>query len=125
MIAPLLGKVHVAPEVSVPVAALIAAALCLYAAQLARSGVPASRRWIRGVSLGLMTLTLGLMLTGLSFVDSAVDKKDYVYTWTLALIALILVLCTAAADFVNSMRLISVELDEEQAALRQRVAERS
>ena len=116
-----LAAVHVDPRLTVTAALVAAGLLVAYWLRLGRAAVPPARRRVRRVSIVLMFVTMPGLVRGLSFVDPALTPREYVVTWSVALIMVLLTLFTALLDgLVTFRRLRSVErreLDDAAASL--------
>lgn len=99
----ILASMHVAAMVAVPMAIAAGLVLVWYWFRMGASAVPPSRRRIRRVSVVLMLASLPMFLRGLSFLDPTVQPREYLLTWMIALLMLLLILITAIADVVNNM----------------------
>ena len=99
--------VHVSPILTVPLAALVAAALFLYARRLGGRATPPSRRLIRAISVALMWAFLLAIVRGTSFLDPTAppDQLAYIETWTAAIFLVLGVAACAVLDFANNLRL--------------------
>lgn len=100
-----LAAIHIPPVYSLAVAAMVLGWITWYWIRLGQEHVPTSRRTIRRISLAVMTLTLIPLVRGASFVDRAVEPREYVVTWTVALLLILAVIACAALDAINSLRL--------------------
>jgi hypothetical protein len=101
----LLGAVHLPPLISVSMASAIGAWIVWYWFRLGSANVPRSRRRIRRYSLFAIGVSLMFFVRGLSFVDRAVDPRNYIITWSLALLMAAIVIVIAMLDAMNNLRL--------------------
>ena len=100
-----LAAVHLPAGVSVPVAVAVAAAIAWYWRTLAAAHVPESRRRIRRASAAVMLMGLPLLVVALSFADDQTAPTLYLVAWLLVLFTVAVVVLTAGADVVNTLRL--------------------
>jgi C4-dicarboxylate-specific signal transduction histidine kinase len=96
---------HLSAFVTVPLAIVIGLGLAWYWMRLGNSEVPASRRRIRRTSVVFMLTSLPMFVRGLSILESKTKPREYVLTWTMAMLMVALVMITAAIDAANNMRL--------------------
>jgi ABC-type Fe3+ transport system permease subunit len=109
----MIGQVFVDPRFSLPAALLVAAVLVAYWIRLGREDVPESRRRVRRISLFFMLLSLPAFVRGLSYLNPQQHPTDFILTWTVATMLLLLVIGTALADAVVSLRLHRTEFERE------------
>lgn len=108
----MLAAVHVHPVVSMLLACVVCAILVWYWHRLGGDEVPESRRRIRRASLVVMFASLPVMVRALSFVDEQ-TPVDYIVSWAMILVLLLLVVLTAFIDLWNNVRLRQIALEEE------------
>lgn len=101
----LLASVHLPPAVSIPMALAAAAWIVWYWFRFGRNDVPPSRRKIRRTSIIIMLVSLPMFVRALSFVDPQVQQREYIRTWMLAMLVLLMVMATAGIDALNNLRL--------------------
>lgn len=100
-----LADVHLAPLFTVPPSLLAALVLLWLWMRVSRAEVPAGRRRVRRVSIALMLLALPPLVRGTSFIDPALRPREYLVTWSIVIVLVLLVLVTAAMDVAVSLRL--------------------
>ena len=104
-----IAAVHLAPAITIPLAVMLAAFLVWYWGRLSGADVPDSRRRIRRASLIVMAVAIIPFLRAASFIDpDAADphvRQDYVVTWTLCGVLLMIIVGLAMLDVFNNMRL--------------------
>jgi len=112
------STVHLGPEATIPAAIAVGAALIWYWIKLGAPHIPASRRRIRRVSLVLILFSLPMFVRALSVIDPDLDPKEYVATWTMALLMVAIVMVIAGVDVMNNLRLLQQQahLDVEKSA---------
>lgn len=110
---PMLSSILLHPGVSIPPAALALVWIAWYWVRLGRADVPVSRRKIRRTSLVLMAISLPIFVRALSFLDPKTDPVDFMRTWLLALLMIIIVLASAGIDALNNLRLHQAIAHEE------------
>ena len=109
----MMGQVFIDARYTLAAALLIAALLVWYWVRLGRETVPESRRRVRRLSLFFMLLSLPALVRGLSYLSPRQDPSDFVITWTVATVMVLLVIGTALADAVVSLRLHRREFEGE------------
>jgi ABC-type molybdate transport system permease subunit len=109
----MMGQVFIEARYTLTAALLIAALLAWYWLRLGRETVPESRRRVRRLSLFFMLLSLPAFVRGLSYLSPRQNPSDFVITWTVATVMLLLVIGTALADAVVSLRLHRREFEGE------------
>jgi len=107
----LLLETDLPPRVALPAAAMLAGLCLWYWRRLGREGVPESRRRIRRFSLLLILITLPGLVWCSSLVDHRVDPRGYVVGWLCCLMLLAMIVLTAVADVLDTMRLRSAEVE--------------
>ncbi len=109
----MIGAVHLQPPMTLVPAAAVASFLIWYWFRLGRPGVPPGRRRVRRLSMCFMFLTLAPLVRGLSFVDPAIEKREYLLTWTVILVLVLIVLLTAFLDVLVSLKVHRAQQAEE------------
>lgn len=104
----LLLETDLPPEFAIPLAAVLAALCLWYWRRLDRGGVPESRRRIRRFSLLLILTALPGLVWCSSLLDHREDPRAYIVGWLACLMLLGLIVLTAIADVVDTMRLRAV-----------------
>lgn len=100
---------HLPAWLAVPLGMLVGFVLAWLWWRVGRAGVARSRRFIRRTSLLLALMLVPMLVVGTSFVDSASQPRRYVEVWVVAMAILALIVLTAIADAINSVRLLSAE----------------
>ncbi len=91
--------------VTIPIAAVLAFAILWYWIALDKPNVPASRRRIRRASMVVLLVSLPVFVQALSFSNHQTNASQYVIVWSMALLLLVLLVITAIADALNTMKL--------------------
>jgi hypothetical protein len=104
-----LAAVHLSPAITIPLAVMLAAFVVWYWMRLSSEDVPDSRRRIRRASLVVMAVAIIPFIRASSMLDpDAADphvRQEYIVTWTLCGVLLILIVGLAVLDVFNNMRL--------------------
>lgn len=90
---------------TIPIAALLAVAILWYWIALDKPNVAASRRRIRRASMVVLLVSLPVFVQALSFSNHQNNPSQYVIIWTMVLLLLVLLIITAIADALNTMKL--------------------
>lgn len=102
----LLCAVHLHPAISLLAAVAIAIWIVWYWRRLGMDDVPRSRRKIRRYSLATIALSLVFFVRVLSFIERATQPRQYMVTWSLALLMVMIVIAIALLDALNNLRLL-------------------
>ena len=100
-----LAESHLSPVLTIPLVVMIAVVLGWYWRRLGLEDVPSSRRNIRRLSLAIMLLSLSAFVRGLSFLDPAVQRREYLIAWLVAIMLVVLVAILAVIDAANNSRI--------------------
>lgn len=106
--------IHLHPGLTLPVAGVLFAWMTWYWLRLGGECVPASRRKIRRISLVLMLAALPMFVRVLSF-EGRMSPREYVVTWSMALLLMVLIIVVAGLDAMNNMRLLQRQANQEMA----------
>jgi hypothetical protein len=102
----LLSAVHLHPAITLFAALAMTAWISWYWRRLGRDDVPHSRRKIRRYSLASIALSLVFFVRVLSFIERATQPRQYMVTWSLALLMVMIVIVIAMIDALNNLRLL-------------------
>ena len=94
----MLAVVHILPSISIPVAIVLAVLIVWYSWRLGSDHVPPSRRKIRRMTLLLMLVTLPILVRALSYLDPSIEPTQYVVSWLIILVAMMILVIFAAID---------------------------
>lgn len=97
--------VHAPLALTMPVAIAGGLVIVWYWLCLGRTGVPVSRRWIRRISIVFLLVSLPMLVRGMSVLDSRTNPGEYVATWMVAIVMVVLVMVTAVIDAANNLRI--------------------
>lgn len=116
------AAIHVAPAITIPVAAVLAAAMIAYLRRLAAADVPRWRRALRQSTMVLGLLMLPLLVEGFSLIDPDVTPRPYALVWLASGFLLFVIVVLTAIDMRMSWSMHQRELAqlraERDAALR-------
>lgn len=100
---------------TITIAGVVAIAILWYWVALDKPNVPASRRRIRRTSMVVMLVSLPVFVQSLSFINHQANPSQFVTTWTMLIVLLLLLIFTAIIDAVTTMKLHSEKQIQEMA----------
>ena len=109
----ILAAVHLQPFWTIPPVLAAGAMLIWYWFRLGQLQAPPSRRRIRRWSVVIMFFSLPVLVRGLSFADRDAEPQQYIITWTIALLMMLLIIAAACLDAINTLRLHQRQLSDE------------
>lgn len=90
---------------TVPIAIVFGIAILWYWIALDKPDVPASRRRIRRASMIVLLVSLPVFVRVLSFISHQSNPSQFVIIWSMLLLLVLLLVITAIADVVNTMKI--------------------
>lgn len=90
--------------ISVPVAGAVGAVAMWYFIRLGRPDVPRERRWVRRISLVLVTAALIPLVRGLTFAHPHEDRSAFAVAWAMVLMLVLASLVLAVVDVMLTAR---------------------
>ena len=99
----MIAAVHVDPVITVPAAVCLAAGIVWYWFRVGRCWKARGRRGVRRASLAFMVISLPALVRGLSYCDPELEPREYMISWSVATLLVLMVLATGCIDGVLTL----------------------